>query len=255
MRVALAVGAVVGALALVACGDDDNGDGGDSFVADADALCGDAAVERTEVDQRIGSPDSDADAIELVEGSTAIEEDLIAELAELEPPEDAAEAFDALIAARQEAVDMGEEAIAAAEQSDPERFNEISAERDAALDEARESAEEAGLETCAQVLPEEAEAEIATAIEESVTAADVACEDRYTENYIEVYYGGDVEACEADEAAADSVEVTEVRGVEGASAEATATLVGGRNDGEAFDVDLLEEDGAWKLDAINPAGQ
>lgn len=99
------------------------------------------------------------------------------------------------------------------------------------------------------------EDKIASAIETAATSEDpAACKETETQEFMEVNSGGEgqeaVERCEEDnengESNAESVEVSEVE-VEGSEASAVAAITGGSLDGQTVALNLVEEEGDWKL--------
>lgn len=95
-------------------------------------------------------------------------------------------------------------------------------------------------------------------IETSATTADPAnCTELQTQAFDEQNAQTEgaeaVEACEAEaekgEGTAESVDVSNL-GVDGESATAEVAFTGGGLDGQAVEVSLVEEGGAWKLDEI-----
>ena len=102
---------------------------------------------------------------------------------------------------------------------------------------------------------ESAEDKIVSAIETSATSEDpAACEETETQEFMEFNNGGEgresVEKCEEDnekgESNAESVEVSEVE-VEGSEASAVVAVTGSSLDGQTIALNLVEEEGKWKL--------
>lgn len=79
---------------------------------------------------------------------------------------------------------------------------------------------------------------------------DEVCEELATVVYVKHSYG-DVQGCRAavEKRATVGVDV-KVGKVDGNTAEATATPQGGPNRGEELKVDLVNEDGVWKVDVV-----
>src|SRR5215213_2850384 len=93
-------------------------------------------------------------------------------------------------------------------------------------------------------------------IAESATAVlggndpDEVCEEFATVVYVKHSYG-DAQGCQSavEKRAAVDVDVT-VGKMDGSTAEATATPKGGPNKGEDLKVDLVNENGVWKVDVV-----
>ena len=102
------------------------------------------------------------------------------------------------------------------------------------------------------------EDKITSAIETTATSTDPAiCEEAETLAFVEQSKSGEgkeaVEECEESteegKGNPDSVAVSEVE-VEGEEASAAVAFTGGSFDGQAFYINLVEEEGDWKLDEI-----
>lgn len=102
---------------------------------------------------------------------------------------------------------------------------------------------------------ESAEDKIVSTIETAATSEDpAACEETETQEFMEVNSGGEgqeaVERCEEDnekgESNAESAEVSEVE-VEGSEASAVVAITGGGLYGQTVALNLVEEEGSWKL--------
>jgi len=100
------------------------------------------------------------------------------------------------------------------------------------------------------------EDKIASVIETAATSTDPAtCEETQTVNFMEQSSGKEgkeaVENCEEDAEkendSTESVDVSEVE-IKGEEAKATAAFSGGNLDGQSLVIDLVEEEGDWKLD-------
>lgn len=102
------------------------------------------------------------------------------------------------------------------------------------------------------------EDQIVEAIETSATSADPAdCTKFSTQNFMEqsTQESGPaaVKGCEKDatkeETNAESIDVTNVE-VEGSEATANGAVTGGSFDGQTVEIELVEEDGQWKLNEL-----
>ena len=103
-----------------------------------------------------------------------------------------------------------------------------------------------------------AEDQIEAAIETSATASDPAnCTELETVRFVEQSSGesgkGAVAKCEENakdpEGKAEAVAVSKIE-VDGSKATANAAITGGNFRGQTISIDLVEEDGQWKLDQI-----
>ena len=101
------------------------------------------------------------------------------------------------------------------------------------------------------------EGEIRDVIEQALTSKDADnCEGTATDNFIQKFYDGSVEACQADVEAgetADEVEVTDIV-INGDAAGAEAAPTGGDNDGQTLSVELVNHDGEWLIDDATLGG-
>jgi hypothetical protein len=103
----------------------------------------------------------------------------------------------------------------------------------------------------------EDEDEITEVIERSVTTRDPAvCTELQTQRFTEETTGetgqAAIEDCEEDQAEetlADAVDVNETD-IDDGNASAVATFEGGFIDGQSLEVELVDEDGQWKLDHL-----
>lgn len=250
---------VAAALGLSACGGDDSGDGSgsaDEFTAAADATCAEAAAAAIDAYETSleGPPDQAGQAY--IEGLLEARERELAELRELEPPEADADPYSSYLDLREQAT----EALRAADESaqaDPAASDIDSTRAEELRVEADEVGAELGFEACANRLPEGDEGEIAQTIELTTSAddAETVCRDLSTERF-QGNFGG-VEKCidaQGRGSSSQSAEVVDLRGVSGVSADATVELAGRNGDQiDTFTVDLLFDDGAWKLERIEPA--
>jgi hypothetical protein len=256
---AAAAALLAAALGLSACGGDDSGEGSGSaeeLTAAADAICAEAAgaaIDAYETSLE-GPPDQAGQAY--VEGLLEAREGELTELRELEAPEADGDLYASYLDLREQAT----EALRAADegaQADPAAADVDSARAEELRVEADELGAELGFEACANRLPEGDEDEIAETIELTTTAdeAETVCRDLSTERF-QSRFGG-VEKCidaQAKGSSSQSADVVDLRGVSGVSADATVELSDrGGDQTDTFTVDLLFEEGAWKLERIEPA--
>ena len=222
MNKAMLALAAVGALALGACGDDDD-DGATSFVADADALCAERNTAVVSAYQEAGGASASDSAV--LEAHAAAEEELATGLAEIEASSELEQPFEELVALREQRAELMAAASESVQAENADVANVDRALADLYQDEAHAVARALGMSDCADRLP--------AADEEEVTAA--------------------IERALAQEGAA-SVEVYEVEGHD-VFAEAEVVPSGGRYDREALRVQMIRsEDGEWELDDVNPFG-
>lgn len=129
------------------------GSGGDvlsraNFVAEADAICTRARVQVLELGDQPTSatPEAAAHIRELA----AIHDQELAELDDLQPPDELAAAMGRYIEERERSIELQRQAADAAEAGDAKTFAAAEAEHRATQDERAELAQEAGLEVCSQ---------------------------------------------------------------------------------------------------------
>lgn len=132
-------------LALAACG----GGGDDRLSTDelreqADAIC--AEYERQLDD--LEEPDNFEELVAYAEDASAALEDGLADLRELEPPEELEENYDAWLATGDDAVDRIEELRAAAEDEDQAAIETLFESADESDEESDQLARDLGLEEC-----------------------------------------------------------------------------------------------------------
>jgi hypothetical protein len=241
---------------MAACGGDDDGDSTEDFAAEADALCIETAEEVTALFNEEGIPQSFEEDVALLAKRLPIGEELLAEASDLDPPEDIADEYEAYLAELEENVALRNDALDAGEAGDESSYQSYLPRFEAQGDAIDAAAEASGLEACAGILPEDQVADVEAVIQDTATTGDPAhCTEDYTANFVESQ--GGPEACEQGERdpanQADSVAVTEVKGVDEVTARAEVTITGGPLDGDDAFVELIFEDGRWKVDALFPA--
>ncbi|MDX6587613.1 MAG: hypothetical protein QOI31_2086 [Solirubrobacterales bacterium] len=257
--VVLAVSAGVGA-----CGGDDSEEaddsGADDFPTLANEICNEGAAEAAQVYLELGYSADEEDMIELREQIRAIRAEALAQLEELEPPAELAEAFDKSLATRQLVIDAMEDEIAAREEGNTAGAEKAAAKAAEAADVINESSEEAGLSDCAGVLPDDDAQAAEDVLREFATTADPATscssegEGLLTEIYLEEGFGG-VEACtkeqkDIEEDLATDVKVSHASGVDDVVAVLEYEDVGGRFDKVPTTSTLYYVDGAWRIYTI-----
>ena len=245
--------ALVPAITLVACGGGDD-DSGDDFTAQADAICVDSAERINAVFAEQGTP---ADAEEAAAVDAALLDSRVQEieaLEALEPPEDLAGGYEDFVAARSE-IRAGEELRQAAnEQGDQQAAEDAAAYIDEAFAAADDAAEDIGLEACAGILPTDEEDAARAAAEQFFTAATAeelktACE-QATDAYIDAI--GGLEVCH-EPGEPTTIEISDVSGVSGITAEVSFVPNGGPEDGQDLRAFFVYQDGEWKVDALSQA--
>lgn len=240
--------ALVPALAVAACGGDD---GGEDFTAQADAVCTESAERINALFTKEGAPTSAEEAAALGAKLVGSRQQEIDELEALEPPEDLEAGYQDFVAARKEVL-AGEESRQAADEQADRRASELAAAQvDEAFAAADEAAEGIGLEACAGILPPEEEDDIRAVAEQFFEAAtreefEVACR-QATDAYIEQL--GGIEACH-EPGEPRTIEISEVGGVAGVSAEVLFVPTGGPSDGQNLRADFVYQGGEWKVDAL-----
>lgn len=98
------------------------------------------------------------------------------------------------------------------------------------------------------------EDQINDAAERAFTGTDPSiCGEIATDNFVDQFFGGSIDKCkkdaEDDSDNPDSIEVSELE-IDGDTANATVTPVGGPSDGTGLAFVLVKEDGDWKFDGV-----
>jgi hypothetical protein len=271
--------ALIAALAMsagfAACGggDEEGGDSGETssdandFPTLADSICNEASGEVAQANLELGYSTEEADIIDLVEQSLAIRKDAVAQLEELEPPDEFADAFDRALAARHDLIDAIEDEVAARKKGDTAALEEIIASEFKAGDASDKASAEAGLSDCAGVLPDDDAQAAEDVLREYAVTADpeTACsfegDGLVSEPFLEEGFGG-VEACtkaqeklqdNPDDLATD-IKVSKATGVDNVIANVEFEDVGGKFDKLSSVSTLYYVDGAWRLFSISEAG-
>lgn len=248
---------VAASLAIAACGDDDNDVGGESdggdFVADADAVCVDAAREIADLFLALEAPPLDEKTtVAAYRDILPVQELALVDLQELEPPADLSADYEQYLSLRQQGIDARQEAVDASEQGDSKGFEAAASEIGRLVEELEKAAEELGLEACSNILPEDDVAAV-EAVEEEAAAADdptIFCEIFLPQGLIQFYGSDDPQKCIDDPKSDDpvEVEVQEVSGVDDVVAFAVIEFpeLKGGNRGP-FEDTLYYVDGEWKV--------
>ena len=143
----LATGVVA---ASAACGDDGGGRlSRAEYVRQADEICARYDAELGEIEQALERAETPQAAANAIERGIPIVEGGIADLRELEPPEELEEDVDRWLELNDENVENLEELRDAAEAGDTQRAQEIATRGSRTEEESDEVAREIGLEDCA----------------------------------------------------------------------------------------------------------
>jgi hypothetical protein len=241
---------LVPVLALAACGGDDEGT--DDFSADVDAVCTESAERINALFTEEGAPTNAEEAAALDAKFVDSRQQEIDELEALEPPEDVAAGYQDFVAARKAVLAGQQNQQVADEQGDQGARELADASIENAFAEADKAAEGIGLEACAGILPAEEEDEVRAVAEqffEAATAEEfkVPCNEQATDAYIESL-GGLKQCLEPGEPR--TIEISDVGGVSGVSAEVYFVPTGGPADGQSLLANFVYQDGAWKVDAL-----
>lgn len=133
--------AALAATTLAACS---GGASKDDFIAAADDVCAEADERITE----IGRPRVEEDILEYVEQAEEISADLVADLRELEPPEDDAAEIEEMIDGLERATDLLQPLAQATIDRDAGEITDLQEEVQQITDEVSEIAESYGFEVC-----------------------------------------------------------------------------------------------------------
>ena len=251
----IAVLAVAPVLVLAACGDDDGGDSTDDFIAEADAGCVEGAKEINELYAQEGIPQTFEEDVDLLSKRLPISEQGVEDASALEPPEEVADEYDEYLAQRETFVDLLRQQLQAGEAGNEAEYQGFGPQLQEAGDAIDEAGEEVGLEACAQILPEDQVEEVTAVLEEGIKSDPANCTERYSESFLETI--GGLEACREAESDSsndpDSVEISNVKGVDEVYATAEAVPSGGPNDGKTLFIELVFVDDSWKVDTVTQA--
>ena len=260
---------VIAVLALAACGDDGGSGGsedpGDEFVTEQNALCEEGTQETIDNNLELGYSPDPKDHIELGQRVVESREEITAQIEELEPPEEDAEAFDEMVAARKDLIALAEDRVDAVRKDDQEALDANTKATEEASDLEDAASAELGAEMCDGDLPEEDAQAAEDTLREFATTADPAtsCNSDtglVTEPYLEEGFGG-VEACEKEQQKlednpkdlAEDLDVTETTGVDGMAATIEYADVGGLYDGQPSLATIYNLEGGWKIYSISLA--
>jgi hypothetical protein len=244
------------AVGLAACGD--SGSSSEDFVAEADEVCVEQVRAFQKVEDRLGSSTSIEEEAEMQKALLPLREKSLANLEEVEAPEDSKKAFDEYLEIRRELRDLRKDQLRLLEKGDEEALEPINEKISDLNDELDEVGKEAGLLACASVLPKDQAKEAEEVVKEVALTTDPkrVCDELVTQNYLDGGFEGKYEECatfqkeEADNFA-EKVKVEEVTGVADTSASVRITEIGGMYDGEESTWVLRPENGQWKVNLIS----
>lgn len=250
---------------LVACGDDDNADGGsssDEFIASADEICTEAAEEAVANPQP--TPTTAEEAVSTLEVSVQRREDLLADFEDLgDPPSDIADEWNEYVDLVSQRAELTKQTLKFARQgldpTTPRVANTVGKSSDLEQ-QGNEIMEGLGSEACAQVLAPEDRKEIVEFVTAWETEPFDDCEAVTTADGIELGWGSVAECQKAQDDAREnpegltkSVKVLDVEGIAEVTATVDATLTGGVNDGSTLRYTVVFEDGGYKVDSVTLA--
>jgi hypothetical protein len=222
------------------------------FDAEADRVCSEEARSMAAAQMESGQARTAAEEAESLRGIAAASAGADPAFENIEVPDDLADDYGALLAARAGVAEATEGYAVALEGEDPA---EIVAAR-LGLDEAREamwSAGEAlGLRACSGRLSGDEERAVTATVEEVDTTSDPAkvCDGLVFESYVESAFGG-LEECrrfQRDAAnTATSIDVERIHGTDGVVATVDFRDVEGPFDGRPLRATLFPSEGRWLL--------
>ncbi len=239
----------------------------DDFIARVDEYC----VERSQVTvnalEAIGGPRAPADfdeQLEQTETTLPISTLTAENLADFEAPEALQKDWKRYTDLRLQAAAAGKEALEAAKADDQKAYQAALEENARLRTEANAIVEDLGFVACAGKLEADDEAEVTTVIQDvSTEAAPEQCSDLFTENYLKNNFGkaaGDPQddplaACEAFQEGLgpdDLAKSVKVKQISGPVPSATAEVVeiGGANDGQSLQWQLVKEGDQWRVSDI-----
>ena len=244
------------ALSVAACGSSEPS--ADDFRAEADEVCVEQVRNFQKTEDRLGSSTSLEQEAKLQKELLPFREEAIADLEEIEAPEESEKAWNRYMDLRLELRDLRKQQLVLLEKGDEEALEPLNEKISDLNDELDEVGKEAGLLACASVLPKDQAKEAEEVVKEVAltTAPKRVCDELVTQNYLDTGFGGEFEECakfqrENAEDFAEEVEVESVDGVADTSASVTITEVGGMYDGEETTWVLRREGDQWKVNLIS----
>ena len=226
------------------------------FEADAADLCTAAAVDQVEI-ALAGRRGEISDAAEQSEMLYRSAVEYAERFAALEAPEESADSWARYVETRERAaelVDAQAKALAAGEET---TAREAAGELEALLRERDAIGAELGIDACARVLPAEDVAEIEEAIELGAASGDgdQVCSEVVSEILIEERFEGNFADCvraQSTTPLAEAVRYERIYGIDEVLATAEIELSGGLRGGGPALVQLIPEEGAWRILEISP---
>jgi len=243
-------------LGIAGCGSSEPS--AEDFQAEADEVCVEQVRNFQKVEDRLGSSTSLEQEAKLQKELLPFREQAIADLEEIEAPEDAEKDWDRYLELRQELRDLRKEQLALLAKGDEEALEPLNKKISDLNDELDEVGKDAGLLACASVLPKDQAKEAEEVVEEVALTTEPkrVCDELVTQNYLDTGFEGSFEECAKFQKAnaedfAEEVEVEKVDGVADTSAAVTITEIGGMYDGEETTWVLRREGGQWKVNLIS----
>jgi hypothetical protein len=244
------------ALSAAACGSSEPS--ADDFRAEADEVCVAQVRNFQKTEDRLGSSTSLEQEAKLQKELLPFREEAIADLEEIEAPEDSEKAWNRYLDLRLELRDLRKQQLGLLEKGNEKALEPLNEKIGDLNDELDEVGQEAGLLACASVLPKDQAKEAEEVVKEVAltTVPKQVCDELVTQNYLDTGFEGSFEECakfqrEEAENFADEVEVEKVDGVADTSASVTITEVGGMYDGEETTWVLRREGDQWKVNLIS----
>ena len=243
---------VLGPALIGACG------GGGDFVAEADGICTDQALRVNRVLDDGGTPSNAPEAAAQAAKLLPVERDAVTRLRAVEAPAGGAgAAYGDFLAARGLALRLSERRARAARRRSGAAYAAIAGRRERVLRRADASAARAGLLACAEHLSRRATRAVKAAISRIATSPDPALCERAVHRELRPLGVRRPRRCrrrqERRSGAADSVEIADLRGIDGVYALATVIPRGGDSGGRRLLLGMLYEDGAYKADSLESA--
>ncbi len=233
------------------------GGSGEDFVAQADGICTDQAlrVNRVLADGR--TPRTATEAAARDSELLPIEREAVTRLGDLDPPQGRdGDAYRGFLAARRLALRLSGGRARAARRRAGAAYAAIGARRERIVAEADARASRAGLLACAERLSRGAARAVRAAINRIATSPDPSlCSELFTAAFVRSRFG-DPGGCRhrqrQPQSAARSVEIGDLRGIDGVYALATIVPRGGDSVGQRMQLGMLYEHGAYRADSLAP---